>query len=182
MLAIYSDGVNLIFKLTQAAYCSLLTDYVLRVVVRNIQRYLHSDDTRVSVVLAFSINLYKHIINQLHLFTKRMIIVCPIIIKLITIHCTGKVRVADHGLLIVLLRSVEQRQLSGRNEVRICNLGCIPVEQKELVTNLRTHDTIWKCSSIGVISNNFEVINFINNFETNIELHTHKSTASKLDA
>ncbi|CUQ24243.1 Uncharacterised protein [Segatella copri] len=60
-------------------------------VVRNIQRYLHSDDTRVSVVLAIRVHMRKHIINQLYLFTERMIIVCSIIVELVSIHRAGEV-------------------------------------------------------------------------------------------
>ena len=89
--SIHLNGVNLVFQLTQPACCSLFSYCVLRVVVRDIQRYLHSDDTRVSVVLAIRIHLRKHIINQLYLFTERMIIVCSIIVELVAIHRAGEV-------------------------------------------------------------------------------------------
>ena len=89
--SIHLNGVNLVFQLTQPACCSLFAYCVLRVVVRNIQRYLHSDDTRVSVVLAIRSHLRKHIINQLYLFTERMVIVYPIIVELVTIHRAGEV-------------------------------------------------------------------------------------------
>ena len=89
--SIHLDGINLVFQLTQPACCSLFSYCVLRVVVRDIQRYLHSDDTRVSVVLAIRIHLRKHIINQLYLFTERMVIVCSIIVELVAIHRAGEV-------------------------------------------------------------------------------------------
>ena len=89
--SIHLDGINLVFQLTQPACCSLFAYGVLRVVVRDIQRYLHSDDTRVSVVLAIRIHLRKHIINQLYLFTERMVIVYSIIVELVAIHRAGEV-------------------------------------------------------------------------------------------
>ena len=89
--SIHLDGINLVFQLTQPACCSLFSYSVLRVVVRDIQRYLHSDDTRVSVVLAIRVHLRKHIINQLYLLTERMVIVCSIIVELIAIHRAGEV-------------------------------------------------------------------------------------------
>ena len=89
--SIHLDGINLVFQLTQPASSCLFAYYVLRMVVRDIQRYLHSDDTRVSVVLAIRIHLRKHIINQLYLFTERMVIVYSIIVELIAIHRAGEV-------------------------------------------------------------------------------------------
>ena len=89
--SIHLDGINLVFQLTQPASSCFLANRVLRVVVRDIQRYLHSDDTRVSVVLAIRIHLRKHIINQLYLFTERMVIVYSIIVELVAIHCAGEV-------------------------------------------------------------------------------------------
>ena len=89
--SIHLDGINLVFQLTQPASSCLFSYYVLRMVVRDIQRYLHSDDTRVSVVLAIRIHLRKHIINQLYLFTERMVIVYSIIVELIAIHRAGEV-------------------------------------------------------------------------------------------
>ena len=55
------------------------------------QRYLHANDTRVSVVLAIRVHLRKHIINQLYLLTERMVIVCSIIVELVAIHRAGEV-------------------------------------------------------------------------------------------
>ena len=89
--SIHLDGINLVFQLTQPASSCLFANRVLRVVVRDIQRYLHSDDTRVSVVLAIRSHLRKHIINQLYLFTERMVIVYSIIVELVAIHRAGEV-------------------------------------------------------------------------------------------